>query len=382
VGNFAKCIIGSILILIFLTTCAVAGQAPDIPPQARLYVDLHMPYGCERVDTLLRQWVEHTYVPILTESGAFVGMLWGVLALDFEARFAGADYAVITMQGLLSFSRVGQEPVNTALADNLHINTETGVVLMGWEVSDISLPPLASLPPLPLPAVAFVELEKLDPYSEITLQPVFPEHRPMIALTFDDGPSRFTEQIMDVLAVHGGRVTFCVLGNRVEDWENTVHRMVEQGHEIMGHSWAHIDMTRQNRATVTASITNTSDIIRRVSGINPPRLFRPPYGAINSQVEQIAGELGYGILLWTIDPKDWRYQDADRIYRIIMDQAIDGSIVVLHDVFATTAQAMERVIPGLIARGFELVTVSELIAHHYGAIQPGETFRGVRPPRR
>jgi peptidoglycan/xylan/chitin deacetylase (PgdA/CDA1 family) len=108
-------------------------------------------------------------------------------------------------------------------------------------------------------------------------------------------------------------------------------------------------------------------------------LFRPPFGAKNALVESIAEELGHGILMWSVDPRDWYVPNrkADIIYEAIVSRARDGAIVVLHDIYASTAQAMVLVIPRLLADGFELVTASELLAHFYGDIVPGQSYRGA-----
>ena len=200
----------------------------------------------------------------------------------------------------------------------------------------------------------------------------------MIALTFDDGPGRFTGMILDTLAEYGGLATFCVLGYRVEGWAQVAQRIVADGHELTGHSWAHTNMTTQTRDQVTAAIIDTDAAIYAVTGVRPT-LFRPPYGEFNAQVVEIAAELGQGILMWSIDPRDWdmRNRSAEDLYRDIMRQARDGAIIVLHDIFLTTAQAMEWVIPSLVEQGFALVTASELIYHFYGGVEPGQVFRGT-----
>jgi peptidoglycan/xylan/chitin deacetylase (PgdA/CDA1 family) len=153
---------------------------------------------------------------------------------------------------------------------------------------------------------------------------------------------------------------------------------VASGSEVIGHSWNHADLSGLSAAAVATQISDTSAAIREATGIQPAPVFRPPYGSINTRMETAATQLGYGLLLWTIDPKDWHYRDADHIYKVIMEHAKDGSVVVLHDIFPETVRAMERVIPRLIGDGFDLVTVSELLTHHFGEIVPGTTYRGVR----
>jgi len=202
--------------------------------------------------------------------------------------------------------------------------------------------------------------------------------RPMIALTFDDGPTRFTNQILDTLAEHNARATFFVLGELVIENPLTTRRIVQEGHELLGHTWNHRDMTRLSRDNIANTITRTSNVLYGMTG-SQTRLFRPPYGATNTRVVEVAAELGYAIIMWTVDPQDWRAsnQSVEHIYNHIIRNAYDGAIVVLHDVFATTADAMEAVIPRLIADGFDLVTVSELLDYFFDDIVPGRIYHGI-----
>jgi peptidoglycan/xylan/chitin deacetylase (PgdA/CDA1 family) len=287
----------------------------------------------------------------------------------------------------LSFVELGtgNMPPEDIIADEPNPNT-TGSLIerVLAEIADFS-PPDNQIPqPTPQPTPQSGNLFHIPPdYFFLepvpTPQPTPTPPRPMIALTFDDGPSRFTEMILDTLESYNARATFCVLGYRINTWESTIRRAVNTGSEIIGHSWNHTDMTTQNRANIITAIQAPDNAIYEITGTRT-RLFRPPLGARNNQVESIARELGFGILMWSIDPQDWREgnQTADHIYNWVMNQARDGSIVVLHDIYLHTALAMERLIPRLIADGFELVTVSELIAHHYGEIVPGEVYRGIR----
>ena len=144
-------------------------------------------------------------------------------------------------------------------------------------------------------------------------------------------------------------------------------RATEIGSEVIGHSWDHRDLTRLSVQQITNQINDTSNLIEEVTGISP-QLFRPPYGATNQRVVDVARSLGYGIVRWSIDPQDWRYRDAEHVYNFIMDRVVDGSIILLHDIRPTTAEAMTYLIPSLISAGYQLVTVSELIEHVYGGI--------------
>lgn len=191
--------------------------------------------------------------------------------------------------------------------------------------------------------------------------------RPMIALTFDDGPSVYTDQIRESLEAHHGRATFFVQGRRISHYPDVLRRLADSGFEVVGHSWDHSNLTTLSANQIEYQLNATHAEIESIIGPTP-RLYRPPYGAINQTVIDVSAELGFSLIRWSIDPEDWRTNCEDAIYNHIMANARDGGIVVLHDVYLETAVAMERVIPALVEQGFQLVTVSELF--YYSEITP------------
>ncbi|MDR0273529.1 MAG: polysaccharide deacetylase family protein [Clostridiales bacterium] len=201
---------------------------------------------------------------------------------------------------------------------------------------------------------------------------------PMIALTFDDGPSSLTSDLLDILDEHGGQVTFCLIGDLIENGAATVVRAFNSGHEIIGHSWDHQDFGRLNAEQITEQIERTSALIEAVTGEPSPPLYRVPYGRMNDNIFDVSSELGYGILHWSIDPRDWRVRDENYVYNYVTEHAVDGAIIVLHDIHPTTIEAMKRVIPELIEQGYELVSATEIIYHVYGTLEPGFEHRGLR----
>jgi len=196
---------------------------------------------------------------------------------------------------------------------------------------------------------------------------------PMVALTFDDGPSRHTESILDILERYDARATFFVIGNRLATYQSTAERAASLGNEIANHTYSHPRLTLKTDSQVISEIQSTSSAIESITGVSPP-IYRPPFGATDERIVNISTELGYGIVKWTLDPVDWRERDADIIYYRIMSQVENGSVILLHDIHLTTAQAMERVIPSLIEQGFQLVTVSELLDYRYGGLDAGSVF--------
>jgi len=197
--------------------------------------------------------------------------------------------------------------------------------------------------------------------------------KPIVALTFDDGPSEYTTKILNTLQQYEGRVSFFVLGNRVEANKSKINRAVHMGCEIICHSWDHPDLTKISGSKIKKQLINTITAIAKITN-GASLMFRPPYGYINKKVEKIANKLGLALILWSIDPRDWESRNADEVYNYIMKYVKDGDIVLCHDVHETTAEAMSRLIPDLTEQGYQLVTVSELLVHKYGEIIPGLTY--------
>ncbi|MCL2401834.1 MAG: polysaccharide deacetylase family protein [Oscillospiraceae bacterium] len=239
-----------------------------------------------------------------------------------------------------------------------------GSAFLLWDVSEELPNPME--PPVPPTLDGTPESTPVQPQAVDT-------SRPMVALTFDDGPSRYTDKILDLLEQHGGRATFMVLGNLIDGRRDALTRMVEMGSEVIGHSWDHRNLTKLSKTEIRAEITDTSAAISAVTGITWP-MFRPPYGSYNDAVKAVAAELGYAIIYWSVDTLDWKHRDPDWVYKAVMNDVEDGSIVLLHDIHGTTAEAMIRVIPRLIEEGYQLVTVSELLYHRHGGLEPGRVY--------
>lgn len=184
------------------------------------------------------------------------------------------------------------------------------------------------------------------------------ENGPVIALTFDDGPyPKVTGHILDVLEKNGVCATFFVLGSRIEGHEDMLTRMDELGCEIGNHSFSHADLTRLSKADCQRELSDTDAEIRRVTG-HEASVVRPPYGYYNKTVMSAAGR---PLILWTVDTNDWRGKAPGEIADYVIQQAKEGSVILMHDQQTQTADAMEMIIPTLIEEGFRFVTVSELI---------------------
>jgi peptidoglycan-N-acetylglucosamine deacetylase len=187
--------------------------------------------------------------------------------------------------------------------------------------------------------------------------------QPYIAMTFDDGPSaENTPRLLEMLKQRNIKATFFLIGQNVASNPDLVRRILAEGHEIGNHSWTHPQLSRLSDQKVTAEITKTQDAIKEASGFTPT-LLRPPYGAITPrQREWIEDQFGLSIILWSIDPFDWKRPGASVITQRILSQARPGAIILSHDIHKQTVDAMPATLDGLMRKGFKFVTVSQLIA--------------------
>lgn len=183
-----------------------------------------------------------------------------------------------------------------------------------------------------------------------------------VALTFDDGPhASLTPKALDILKRHGAKGTFFMLGQNAARNKSIVARAAAEGHELGVHTWTHIKMNSTARAKVDSEITRTQNVLADASGV-VPRVMRPPYGATNKAlIEKMYSTYGMATVLWDVDTLDWRKPGVNKVINTAVNQAKPGSIILVHDIHATTLSALEGIVTGLQARGFQLVTVSELL---------------------
>ena len=212
----------------------------------------------------------------------------------------------------------------------------------------------------PVPAGAPVEIEVNTP--------------PLVALTFDDGPrSSTTGPLLDGLELREVPATFFLVGNRIPGNEDLVRRMAAEGHQIGIHTYDHVELKGLSRQDFDLQVGKTRALITQLVGEGNYWL-RPPYGLMDRQAGQWCGG---PVILWSVDPEDWKDDDIDRIVAAVVEHVSDGDIILLHDLFPSSAQAALRVVDTLLARGCCFVTVEQLMAERGVTPEVGARYRKI-----
>lgn len=195
--------------------------------------------------------------------------------------------------------------------------------------------------------------------------------KPMVALTFDDGPNKNTTiPILDTLKEYDGVATFFILGNRIPNNGDILERMITEGSEIGNHSFNHQQLTTITSSEVKDQMDRTQDAVMEVVG-SKPRLMRPTYGSYN---DNLKSQIDMPMILWSIDTLDWKSRNAEKVSNHVLTNVKDGDIVLMHDIYGSTADAVKTIVPELINRGYQLVTVSELYELRGEALEVGNTY--------
>ncbi|MGN1168335.1 MAG: polysaccharide deacetylase family protein [Lachnospiraceae bacterium] len=182
--------------------------------------------------------------------------------------------------------------------------------------------------------------------------------KPMVALTFDDGPGKRTGEILDVLEEYDAHATFFMLGQRISSYESVVKKMKEIGCELGNHSYDHTSLTKLSIEGIKDQINSTNKALKKAAG-SEATVMRPPYGAVNDTVKS---NVGMPMIMWNIDTLDWKTRDANKTIDAVLNDVEDGDIVLMHDIHSETVDAVIELVPRLEEAGFQMVTVSELAA--------------------
>ena len=196
----------------------------------------------------------------------------------------------------------------------------------------------------------------------------------MIALTFDDGPGPYTKSIVNCLKKYGMHATFFVVGNRAGSYKSALKAASRAGCEIGNHSWDHADLSSRSPSQIRSQISRTNKQIKAITG-KKPVLMRPPYGSVNSRVRK---NVKMPLIYWSVDTLDWKTRSKSATVSSVMKHAKDGQIILMHDIHTPTRAAALTLIPKLVKKGYQLVTVSELAKYKGKKLKKGTVYYSIR----
>lgn len=203
------------------------------------------------------------------------------------------------------------------------------------------------------------------------------EKKPLkyVALTFDDGPSSFTEEIIDLLQKYDYNATFFVLGNKLNlNYKDILKKSIKNGNEIGVHGYSHRSFTKMRQATMEEEITKTKKYIKNLTGYEST-LVRPPYGNITKTIKNY--NLG-PYILWNNDTLDWKLRDANKISSRLINSIEDKSIILMHDTYLTTFKALEIILPYLKENNYVVTTVSKIYELNGITLENNKSYRYIK----
>lgn len=245
-----------------------------------------------------------------------------------------------------------------------------GYMMKEFLQAENGLPPMEVITPAPEPTP--------DPSREQALARGIDPNKPMIALTFDDGPQPGTTEVLAVLKQYGALATFFILGKNIEGNEEILRETAEAGHELGVHSWYHSDFTKISQSAVGSQVKRTMDTVLEMTG-REISLVRPPFGALNRLARRPLTGMGLPVILWNVDSLDWKTRSAKSTAKNLLQKAAPGAIVLMHDVWLSTAEALKTALPELLSRGYQLVTVSEMMSFRKEPLTAGNEYSHLAP---
>ncbi len=198
--------------------------------------------------------------------------------------------------------------------------------------------------------------------------------RPMVALTFDDGPGPYLPELLEVLQTHHVHATFFVVGKYIANHPEYLQLMLDAGCEIGAHSWSHARYTDMDCNEVQWDLERTCKKIASVTNGYQAVWMRPPYGSKNGQTTRGVRYAGMMGIMWTLDTRDWENRSAEKTCDNILRQVEDGAVILCHETVPSTVEAMRMVLPQLIEQGYQVLSVSELFAFQQDGAQVGKIY--------
>ena len=196
-------------------------------------------------------------------------------------------------------------------------------------------------------------------------------NKKLIAITFDDGPGPYTNDLVEILEANKAKSTFFMLGGNLNKYRDTVLNVYNHGHEIGYHSYAHTNFKRQDIETIKSELATSNEILQDITGTTF-KLIRPPYGSINTDIKEA---IDASFILWNVDTEDWRHKDPEYLLNYVLENVAPGYIVLFHDIHKSSVEAIEKILPYLYVSGYQMITVSELAEYYNTPLEAHKVYR-------
>ena len=217
-------------------------------------------------------------------------------------------------------------------------------------------------------------INKTNYEYDVVINRKIDKSKKMIALTFDDGPNYNTSKVIDVLNKYDIKATFFVLGSRAINNKDILKKMADSGMEIGNHTYNHLLLTKYDENKIRSEIEDTSKVIYSATK-KMPKLLRPSYGSVNNKIKKVAN---MPIIIWDIDTLDWKYHNSKRITSRVVNKVRDGDIILMHDIYSASLNALSNIIPILQDNGYEFVTIDELFYYKGISLENGKVYGYAR----
>ena len=217
-------------------------------------------------------------------------------------------------------------------------------------------------------------INKTNYEYDVVINRKIDKSKKMIALTFDDGPNYNTSKVIDVLNKYYIKATFFVLGSRAINNKDILKKMADSGMEIGNHTYNHLLLTKYDENKIRSEIEDTSEVIYSATK-KRPKLLRPSYGSVNNKIKKVAN---MPIIIWDIDTLDWKYHNSKRITSRVVNKVRDGDIILMHDIYSASLNALSNIIPILQDNGYEFVTIDELFYYKGISLENSKVYGYAR----
>lgn len=209
--------------------------------------------------------------------------------------------------------------------------------------------------------------------QEEVAQPSQKQEKKLVAITFDDGPSKYTSELVEILSINGVKATFFLIGSNINKYSDSVVKAYQAGNEIGIHTYSHTSFTKMSIEQIQNELAKTRTLLDGID-VDYSNIVRPPYGNINKNIQD---SIDTSFILWSVDTRDWESRNKDAVIAEVKKNISEGSIILFHDVYPTTIQAIKEVLPEL-TKDYEFVTVSELFEQNDKTLDENQKYYKVK----